>query len=233
MKINILHEDDDIIVCVKPAGVPSQPDKTNDEDMESCLKNYLFEKYMMDEEPYLALLHRLDRPVGGIMVFAKNKAAAADLSGQISAGKVVKYYQAILTGELSEEAGTLVDYMLKDGRSNLSQLVPEGTKGAKRAELEYEVLDVFDTDKGVLSYVLIRLLTGRHHQIRVQMAGHGAGIYGDSRYNPVFTKKKQTGREIALYAARLEFTHPSTGERLVFKHEPEGDIFNVIEMEDF
>ncbi len=233
MKINILHEDDDIIVCLKPAGVPSQPDKTNDEDMESCLKNYLFEKYMMDEEPYLALLHRLDRPVGGIMVFAKNKAAAADLSGQISAGKVVKYYQAILTGELSEEAGTLVDYMLKDGRSNLSQLVPEGTKGAKRAELEYEVLDVFDTDKGVLSYVLIRLLTGRHHQIRVQMAGHGAGIYGDSRYNPVFAKKKQTGREIALYAARLEFSHPSTGERMVFKHEPEGDIFNVIEMEDF
>lgn len=232
MKINILHEDEDIIVCVKPAGVPTQPDRSNDEDMESYLKNYLFEKYEMEEEPYLAVLHRLDRPVGGIMVFAKNREAAARLSDEISDGRVTKYYQAILTGELPEDVGTLTDYMVRDGKTNTSKIVDKGTKGAKRAELSYEVLDVFETDEGILSYVLIQLMTGRHHQIRVQTAGRGAGIYGDTRYNPVFAKRKRIYREIALYATRLEFTHPTTGERMVFKQEPEGDIFDVMEMEE-
>lgn len=233
MKINILHEDDDIIVCVKPAGMPTQPDRSNDEDMESYLKNYLYEKYEMDEEPYIAVLHRLDRPVGGIMVFAKSRDAASRLSDQITGGQVVKYYQAVLTGELPEEAGTLEDYLVRDGKTNTSKVVSENTKGAKRAELEYEVLDVFETDEGILSYVLIRLITGRHHQIRVQTAERGAGIYGDTKYNPQFMKIKRRYQEIALYSTRLEFSHPVTGEWMVFKQEPEGDVFDIIEMEDF
>lgn len=233
MKIHILHEDEDIIVCVKPMGIPTQPDRTNDEDMESYLKNYLYEKYEMDEEPYLAVLHRLDRPVGGIMVFAKNQRAAARLSDQISGGQTVKYYQAVLTGELPEDVGTLIDYMVRDGKTNTSKIVDKNTKGAKRAELNYEVLDVFETDEGILTYVLVQLITGRHHQIRVQMAGHGAGIYGDTKYNPAFMKVKHKYQEIALYSTRLEFAHPSTGQWMVFKQEPEGDVFDVIEMEDF
>ena len=233
MKINILHEDDDIIVCVKPAGMPTQPDRSNDEDMESYLKNYLYEKYEMDEEPYIAVLHRLDRPVGGIMVFAKSRDAASRLSDQITGGQVVKYYQAVLTGELPEEAGILEDYLVRDGKNNTSKVVSENTKGAKRAELEYEVLDVFETDEGILSYVLIRLITGRHHQIRVQTASRGAGIYGDTKYNPQFMKTKRRYQEIALYSTRLEFSHPVTGEWMVFKQEPEGDVFDIIEMEDF
>ena len=233
MKINILHEDDDIIVCVKPAGMPTQPDRSNDEDMESYLKNYLYEKYEMDEEPYIAVLHRLDRPVGGIMVFAKSRDAASRLSDQITGGQVVKYYQAVLMGELPEEAGTLEDYLVRDGKTNTSKVVSENTKGAKRAELEYEVLDVFETDEGILSYVLIRLITGRHHQIRVQTASRGAGIYGDTKYNPQFMKTKRRYQEIALYSTRLEFSHPVTGEWMVFKQEPEGDVFDIIEMEDF
>ena len=233
MKINILHEDDDIIVCVKPAGMPTQPDRSNDEDMESYLKNYLYEKYEMDEEPYIAVLHRLDRPVGGIMVFAKSRDAASRLSDQITGGQVVKYYQAVLMGELPEEAGTLEDYLVRDGKTNTSKVVPENTKGAKRAELEYEVLDVFETDEGILSYVLIRLITGRHHQIRVQTASRGAGIYGDTKYNPQFMKTKRRYQEIALYSTRIEFSHPVTGEWMVFKQEPEGDVFDIIEMEDF
>lgn len=233
MRIEILHEDDDIIVCVKPAGVPTQPDRTNDEDMESYLKNYLYEKYELDEEPYLAVLHRLDRPVGGVMVFAKNQKAASRLSDQITSGKVVKYYQAVLTGELPDEEGTLTDYLVRDGKTNTSRVVAKGTKGAKYAELHYEVLDVFETDEGILSYVLIELVTGRHHQIRVQTSSRGAGIYGDTKYNPRFMKTKRRYQEIALYSTRLEFEHPTTGEWMVFKQEPEGDVFDVIEMEDF
>ena len=233
MKVNILHEDEDIIVCVKPFGMPVQEDKSRDTDLLSFLKNHIFEKEELDEEPYLAMVHRLDRPVGGVMVFAKNQNAAAKLSDQLQDGTMIKYYQAILTGELPDEFGTLVDYLVKDGKTNTSKLVKKETKGAKRAELEYEVLDVLETDEGILSYVLIQLHTGRHHQIRVQMASCGAGIYGDTKYNPLFAATKKKYQQIALFATRLEFEHPSSGEHMVFKTEPEGEVFEVMELEDF
>lgn len=233
MKVEILHEDADIIVCVKPYGMPAQGDKSRDTDLLSFLKNHIFEEEELEEEPYLAMVHRLDRPVGGIMVFAKNQRAAARLSDQVQDGTMVKFYQAILTGELPDECGVLEDYLVKDGKTNTSKIVKKGTKGAKRAQLEYEVLDVFETDQGVLSYVLIDLITGRHHQIRVQMAGRGAGIYGDTKYNPLFAKTKKKYQQIALFATRLEFEHPVTGEHMIFKCEPEGDAFEVIELDEF
>lgn len=233
MKVNILYEDEDIIVCVKPFGMPVQEDKSRDTDLLSFLKNHIFETEELDEEPYLALIHRLDRPVGGVMVFAKSQDAAAKLSDQVQDGTMIKYYQAILTGELPNEFGTLVDYLLKDGKTNTSKIVKKETKGAKRAELEYEVLDVLETDEGILSYVLIQLHTGRHHQIRVQMAGRGAGIYGDTKYNSLFTATRKKYQQIALFATRLEFEHPSSGEHMVFKTEPEGEVFEVMELEDF
>lgn len=233
MKVEILHEDADIIVCVKPYGMPAQGDKSRDTDLLSYLKNHIFEEEELEEEPYLAMVHRLDRPVGGIMVFAKNQRAAARLSDQVQGGTMVKFYQAILTGELPDECGVLEDYLVKDGKTNTSKIVKKGTKGAKRAQLEYEVLDVFETDQGILSYVLIDLITGRHHQIRVQMAGRGAGIYGDTKYNPLFAKTKKKYQQIALFATRLEFEHPVTGEHMIFKCEPEGDAFEVIELDEF
>lgn len=233
MKVEILHEDADIIVCVKPYGMPAQGDKSRDTDLLSFLKNHIFEEEELEEEPYLAMVHRLDRPVGGIMVFAKNQRAAASLSDQVQDGTMVKFYQAILTGELPDESGMLEDYLVKDGKTNTSKIVKKGTKGAKKAQLEYEVLDVFETDQGVLSYVLIDLITGRHHQIRVQMAGRGAGIYGDTKYNPLFAKTKKKYQQIALFATRLEFEHPVTGEHMIFKCEPEGDAFEVIELDEF
>lgn len=233
MKVEILHEDADMIVCVKPYGMPAQGDKSRDTDLLSFLKNHIFEEEELEEEPYLAMVHRLDRPVGGIMVFAKNQRAAARLSDQVQDGTMVKFYQAILTGELPDECGVLEDYLVKDGKTNTSKIVKKGTKGAKRAQLEYEVLDVFETDQGVLSYVLIDLITGRHHQIRVQMAGRGAGIYGDTKYNPLFAKTKKKYQQIALFATRLEFEHPVTGEHMIFKCEPEGDAFEVIELDEF
>lgn len=233
MKVEILHEDADMIVCVKPYGMPAQGDKSRDTDLLSYLKNHIFEEEELEEEPYLAMVHRLDRPVGGIMVFAKNQRAAARLSDQVQDGTMVKFYQAILTGELPDESGMLEDYLVKDGKTNTSKIVKKGTKGAKRAQLEYEVLDVFETDQGILSYVLIDLITGRHHQIRVQMAGRGAGIYGDTKYNPLFAKTKKKYQQIALFATRLEFEHPVTGEHMIFKCEPEGDAFEVIELDEF
>lgn len=233
MKVEILHEDADMIVCVKPYGMPAQGDKSRDMDLLSFLKNRIFEEEELEEEPYLAMVHRLDRPVGGIMVFAKNQKAAACLSDQVQDGTMAKFYQAILTGELPDECGILEDYLVKDGRTNISKIVKKGTKGAKKAQLEYEVLDVFETDQGVLSYVLIQLITGRHHQIRVQMAGRGAGIYGDTKYNPLFAKTKKKYQQIALFATRLEFEHPVTREHMIFKCEPEGDAFEVIELDEF
>lgn len=232
-KIPVIYEDNELIVCVKPQGVSSQADKSNDEDVLDYFKSYLYDRDELDEEPYLAIIHRLDRPVGGLMVLAKTKQAAADLSDQVQDGTMIKYYQAILTGELPEECGCLEDYLVKDGKTNLSKVVPKGTKGAKKAVLNYEVLDVYETDEGVISYVLIELLTGRHHQIRVQMANQGAGIWGDTKYNPKFRKVKRRYQQIGLYATRLEFEHPVTGEHLIFKNEPEGEAFDIIEMEDF
>ncbi len=233
MKIKILQEDEDIIVCVKPYGVPAQKDKSRDIDVLTYLKNHMYERDALEEEPYLAMIHRLDRPVGGIMVFAKNQKAASKLSDQVQDGTMIKFYQAVVTGRMPEEAGELADYLLKDSKTNTTKVVKKGTKGAKYAVLEYEVLDEFETDQGILSYLLIQLFTGRHHQIRVQLASRGTGIYGDTKYNPNFQKTKKSYQQIALYATRLEFEHPTTGEHMVFKCEPEGKAFDVIELDEF
>ncbi len=233
MRLNILHEDESIIVCVKPYGVPSQSDKTNSTDMTGMLKLHIYEKENRSEEPYLAAIHRLDRPVGGIMVFAKTKEAAANLSKQSENGDMVKYYQAILTGELPCDEGVLTDYLVHDSKSNITSVATKDTPGAKYSELSYEVLDVMETDKGILSYVLITLVTGRTHQIRVQMASRKCGIWGDTKYNPKFQKVKKQYQQIGLHASRLEFDHPVTGEHMVFKNEPEGKAFEVIELDEF
>ncbi len=233
MKLNILYEDEYMVVCVKPYGVPSQQDKSNDEDMVTIIKNYLFEKSDSDEEPYVAVVHRLDRPVGGVMVFAKTEEMAAKLSDMIQDGKVTKYYQAILTGELPDFEGELVDYIVRDPKTNTSKIAKKGDKGAKKAVLNYEVLDVMETDDGVLSYVLIELVTGRHHQIRVQMASRKCGIWGDTKYNPFFMRVKRIYRQMGLYSSRIEFDHPITGKHMIFKSEPEGEAFEVIELDEF
>lgn len=227
-KLTVLHEDEDILVCIKPMGVPSQSDKTRDPDMVTLVKKYLFDKGQTKEEPYVGLVHRLDRPVGGVMVFARNQEAAADLSSQMLDGVFDKYYQAVLTGELPVEEGIMKDFLLRDGKTNTSKVVPKGTKGAKKAELEFEVLDVIETEEGVFTYVLIHLLTGRHHQIRVQCSNRGVGIYGDTKYNPLFQRVKRAYKQIGLYSTRIEFEHPATGEVMVFKAEPEGEAFDMI-----
>ena len=233
MKLEILYEDEYMLACVKPPGVPSQADKSNDEDMVTIVKNYIFDNQSSNDEPYVAMLHRLDRPVGGVMIFAKDKDTAAKLSKQQTDGDMVKYYQAVLTGELPEEYGELSDYMVKDAKTNTSKICSKDTDGAKKAELTYELLDEFETDEGILSYVLIKLLTGRHHQIRVQMSHLGCGVWGDTKYNIKYKNAKKGVKQIALFSSRIELEHPVTGEHLVLKKEPYGKAFDVIEMDEF
>lgn len=228
MKVEILYEDSDIIVCIKPYGMPVQSDKSRDTDVLSYLKNYIFEEEEMVEEPYLAMVHRLDRPVGGVMVFARNQKAAAELSDQVQDGTMIKFYQAVLTGELPDECGMLEDYLVKDGKTNTSKVVKKGTKGAKKAQLQYEVLDVFETDSGILSYVLIELITGRHHQIRVQMAAHVAPLWGDTKYNPL-AREQKGWKQIALFSNSFTFVHPKTKKSMTFSAEPSGGVWSGLE----
>ena len=232
MKPDILFEDEYLLAAVKPYGVPSQPDTSNREDLLTQLKNYLFDRGDTDEEPYLAVINRLDRPVSGIVLFAKTEEAAAKLSDLTQERKIEKSYQAVVRGEIPEDQGTLSDWLLFDKKNNISRVVPEGTKGAKKAELSYEVLDVIDTDEGTFTYVLIRLMTGRHHQIRCQFAHAGHPVWGDVKYGPDKPAGKKHRPEIGLFSTRLVFTHPFTGEEVFLHREPEGKAFDLLDAED-
>ncbi len=230
MKLNIRYEDEYLICAVKPAGMPVQGDKSNDVDLVTEIKEYLYEKTASDDEPYAALINRLDRPVGGLTLFAKDEKTAARMTDLLTDGGIDKYYQAIVTGEIPEESGELVDYIVRDPKTNMSKIVDSGAKGAKKAVLSYELIDEFETDDGILGLLLIHLITGRHHQIRAQLSHIGCGIYGDVKYNPKFRGKKG-GKAIGLYSTRLEFDHPVTGEHIKIKQEPEGETFAVIDLE--
>ncbi len=229
-KISILYKDDDIVVCEKPKGMPTVSDKTGDMDLLHQLKNQLFFDEKMSDEPELYVIHRLDRPVGGVMVFARTKQAAAVLSRQVQNHQFEKDYQAVLTGWLTEMEGTFHDFLQKDSKKNTSKVVPEGTKDAKEAVLDYEVIDMMESKKMKYTYCLIHLKTGRHHQIRVQTASRGCGIWGDTKYNKLFQKTKKKYREIGLYATRISFYHPVTNEKMIFKAEPSGEAFELLEM---
>lgn len=212
--LNILFEDKHIVVCEKPAGVPVQTKSFGTPDMESMLKNHLSKSNNTGRPPYLAVIHRLDQPVSGILVFGRTKEAASKLNAQMQKDGFRKYYQAVLCGRLEPEKGVLTDYMVKDGRTNTSRICDRSTKDAKLAELSYET--IYISEENSLSIVKIKLKTGRHHQIRVQMAGAGAPLWGDSKYNPEFVGKRGYF-PIALRAYRLEFAHPITGKSLSFE----------------
>ncbi len=231
--IPILYEDDAILVCEKPIGMPVQSDKSRSLDLLTSLKLTIFERDNLEQEPYLAVVHRLDRPVGGVMVLAKTKEAAASLSEQIKAHTFEKNYQAIVCGDLEEEFGTFTDYLLKDSRDNTTKVVKKGTPGAKYAELDYELIDAIETKQGVLSWVLVTLYTGRHHQIRVQFSSRKHGLYGDTKYNPIYQKTKKKYMELALYSTRIAFVHPVTGEPVRYKVEPQGEGFDLMDVESF
>ena len=178
--MKVLYEDNHIIVVEKEPNIPSQKDKTHDVDMLTLVKQYLKEKYNKQGNVYVGLVHRLDRPVGGVMVFAKTSKAASRLSEQIRNKEFKKRYLAVVDGKFNETSGVLENYLYKDERNNISKVVNPKKKNAKNAKLDYEVLN-YD-DKRDLSLIKINLYTGRHHQIRVQMANAGHSLFGDQTY---------------------------------------------------
>ena len=213
-KLNVIYEDNHIIVVEKMVNIPSQGDKTGDVDMLSIIKDYLKEKYQKPGNVYLGLIHRLDRPVGGVMVFAKTSKAAARLSEQVREKAFQKEYLVVVNGKMKSQKGEWKDWLFKNERANMSKVVPEGTKNAKQASLEYEVLKY--NEEINLSVVRVKLHTGRHHQIRVQFSSRGHSIYGDQKYGG-----RGHGKQIALWAYRLTIFHPITKEEMTFQVLPE------------
>ena len=211
--LKVIYEDNHIIVVEKPVNIPSQGDKTGDVDMLTIIKEYLKEKYNKPGNVYLGLIHRLDRPVGGVMVFAKTSKAAARLSEQVRDKVFKKKYLVIANGKFDKETGVLSDYLLKNERKNMSRVVPEGTKNSKYAELDYEILK-YDAELN-LSVLKINLHTGRHHQIRVQLSSRNHSIYGDQKYGG-----RGHGKQICLWAYELTINHPITKEEMTFKSIP-------------
>ncbi len=211
--MEVLFEDEDIIVVNKPAGVAVQSKGVAAKDLETELKKYRKAK---GETPEIYVVHRLDQPVAGIMVFAKTKEASAFLSKDIREDELSKDYRAVVykDGAISP-GGKLTDYLIKDGKTNLSCVVPKNVPGAKEAVLTYEVEEEA-LDSATL---LVHLKTGRHHQIRVQLSNAGMPIFGDQKYGSeksLEASRKKGIKNVALTSCHLEFNHPITKGRLEF-----------------
>jgi len=212
MRTKIIYEDAHIIIVYKPAGLAAQTSHIGQPDVVSELKNYL-------KSPYLGVIHRLDQPVEGLLVFAKTKEAAAKLTKQLSAGTLNKQYYAVICGKPGEVSGELVDYLVKEGNSGRIALPEE--KEAKQAILQYKVRKEWHED---CSLVEVHIETGRFHQIRLQLAHAGHPILGDLKYGTqesVEMSWKYQVKNVALYAYRLELHHPITGKKLEFSVLPE------------
>ena len=230
--LTVFYEDQDIIVVKKPVGVESQSVHSFAPDMVSEIHKHINKLSTKGGEDYVGVIHRLDKPVGGIMVYAKSKRAAAALSKQVQEHKMKKTYRAVVCGKPVDNVGNFVDYLLKDGKSNMSKVVDKGISQSKRAELRYRVVDNLEYEGQILTLVEIELLTGRHHQIRVQFAGHGLPLWGDSRYGSQIGRKQGSSRiqpSVALSSCGLSFFHPVTGQQMTFWMEPEGEIFRKFE----
>lgn len=213
--INILYEDNHLLVVLKDINIPVCEDSSKDLDLVTILKQHLKEKYNKKGNVYLGLVHRLDRPVSGVMVFAKTSKAAKRLSEQIRTHKVKKEYHAVVIGQVNK-TGILKDKLLKDSKTNMVRI----DKNGKEAVLEYNLVSY----KTNYSLVKINLKTGRSHQIRVQFSSRNHPLYGDQRYN----KNSKAGQQIALFASSIEFIHPTTNETLKFTLElPNRYPFNI------
>ena len=226
--LQVFYEDHDILVCLKPAKIATQCSKINCPDMVSLLKNHLRQTCSTSTEPYLAVIHRLDQPVKGILVFAKTPSAAKELNHQLQHQEFGKYYRALVNGTPTETEGVLENYLVKDSRTNTSKICSKNIPGSKLARLHYKTVEkgqgFFNLGRGISHFTSspstteldIRLDTGRHHQIRVQLAGIGCPIIGDTKYNSsIDTHKKE--QDLCLCAYKLEFRHPKTYEHMCFK----------------
>ena len=238
MQLNVIYEDSDILVCFKPAGVATQTAKLSGQDMVSLIKNYLAKKENI-KNPYVGVIHRLDQPVSGLLVFAKNQKAAGSLSKQIQDGNANKDYIAYCTGILENKSDELVHYIMKDPVTKLAKVtgleeylkinenermsVDQRNKGVidvaetsyKKAVLTYEVEKEFEDS----SVVRVHLQTGRFHQIRAQFSYIGHALLGDAKYGVVVSRElsmKKRINKIALCAYRLTLKHPTNGNEMEF-----------------
>ena len=211
--VKVIYEDNHLLVVEKPVNILSQGDDTNDKDMVNLLKNYVKEKYNKPGNVFIGLVHRLDRPVGGVMVFAKTSKAASRLSEQVRNKSFKKTYRAVIHGTMNKKEDTLKDYLYKNKKTNMVSVVNKNHKEAKNAELDYETLQ----SKNNFSLVQIDLKTGRPHQIRVQFASRKHPLFGDQRYGQDVNK---VGQHKALWSYKIEITHPTTKEKMEFICEP-------------
>ena len=243
MRTKIIYEDAHVLVCHKPAGLATQSGRVGQEDMVSELKKYLVaaQKSALQQgrfvsgdtkgagakggkvgEPYLGVIHRLDQPVEGLLVFAKNSSAAANLTTQLSKGSLNKQYYALLCGKPCAKVGEIVDYLVKE--KDVARVSKKDASEAKKAVLQYEIMKEMTTQSSeIISLADIHIDTGRFHQIRVQMAHAGCPLLGDSKYgnkHSVAISKELGIRNVALYAYKVEFLHPVTGKKLEFTIEP-------------
>lgn len=216
-KIHIVYEDEDMLVCYKRAGLPVQSSRVGQMDLESLAAGYV----RKEKNTYTAIINRLDQPVEGLVLFARNKKAAAQLSEQIKTHGAEKYYLAVSEGCFGQEKGQLENYLIKDGKTHSAAVTDSSDKQGKKAVLEYEVLHTLDGRQ----LLRIRLLTGRYHQIRVQLAHAGHPIIGDMRYNPKYIGKRGGGFP-ALCAYKLVVAHPGTGEQKTFQCDPQSSLFS-------
>lgn len=214
-ELEVLYEDNHIIVVNKPQNISSQGDSSEDQSMLDIVKNHIKVNENKPGNVYVGLVHRLDRPTGGVMVFAKSSKAASRLTEQFKSDDVHKTYLAIVVGTPKEKSKHLVHFLKKNERDNKVDVVPQFTEGAKRAELDYEVLET----KNGFSLVKVNLITGRSHQVRVQMKTIGTPIYGDQKYGG----EKMPKALLNLFAVQLVFDHPTTKEKMRFiVYPPEG-----------
>ncbi len=220
--IPVLYLDNHLLVVEKPPNMPVQQDSSKDTDLLSAMKGYIARKFSKPGEAFLGLCHRLDRPVGGALVFARTSKAAARLSAAFASGTVDRRYLAVVQGETPQRMHP-VDYLIKDGRTATVSVAAAGQPGAKRAEL----VSCRIAARAGLSLQMVKLLTGRSHQIRVQHAHAGFPLWGDGRYG-----KGKPGQQIALWAALLSFQHPTLKEPMHFvSMPPQKGAWTVFEAE--
>lgn len=212
MPPDILFEDNHLLVVVKPPNIPCQEDASGDPDLLSILKAGIKERHKKPGNVFLGLVHRLDRPTGGVMVFARTSKAASRLSDQVRRQAMRKHYLAVVIGSPNPAAGEMTDYLVKDRENNIVSPCSENTEGGRYAELSYET--VCTTDQS--SLLKIKLKTGRSHQIRVQCASRGHALLGDQRYN----RNAIAGTQLALWASELAFEHPTQNDTMVFTSTP-------------
>lgn len=221
----IVYEDNHVIVVLKPQMVACCPDESGDDNLFDCVKRYIKTTYNKTGNVFLGLVHRLDRPTGGVMVYAKTSKAAARLSEQMKNGGFEKRYMCVLCGVPANKKATLENYLRKNSINNTVYVCTRTEEGAKFASLDYEIKD----EKDGLALAEVNLHTGRTHQIRVQMASINCPLYGDMRYGG---DKAVKGR-LALWAYSLRFTHPTTGAKMRFEIEPpkDADVWKLFKID--